>query len=73
MKNLVERVRRLGTRRDDGASAVEYGLLVALIAVIIAGAVAILGTTLRSSVQDSCAEVARGDADAVAACRAPAP
>ena len=54
MKNLVERLRRLGTRRDDGASAVEYGLLVALIAVIIAGAVALLGTTLRDTVNDSC-------------------
>ena len=71
MKNLVERVRRLGTRRDDGASAVEYGLLVALIAVVIAGAVAILGTTLKDSVKDSCREVANGDAAAVAACNAP--
>ena len=43
----------LGTRRDDGASAVEYGLLVALIAVVIAGAVALLGTTLRDTVNDS--------------------
>jgi pilus assembly protein Flp/PilA len=58
VKNLVERLRRLGTRRDDGASAVEYGLLVALIAVVIAGAVALLGTTLRSSVQHSCEKVA---------------
>ena len=58
VKNLVERLRRPGTRRDDGASAVEYGLLVALIAVIIAGAVAILGTTLRDRVRDSCEKVA---------------
>jgi pilus assembly protein Flp/PilA len=35
-------------RRDDGASAVEYGLLVALIAVIIAVAVATLGTNLQT-------------------------
>ena len=33
-------------RSDDGASAVEYGLLVALIAAIIVIAVAALGTTL---------------------------
>jgi pilus assembly protein Flp/PilA len=58
VKNLVERVRRLGTRRDDGASAVEYGLLVALIAVVIAGAVTLLGTTLRDTVEDSCKKVA---------------
>jgi len=64
VKNLVERVRRLGTRRDDGASAVEYGLLVALIAVVIAGAVALLGTTLRGTVQESCAKVATNAAAA---------
>jgi pilus assembly protein Flp/PilA len=58
VKNLVERVRRLGTRRDDGASAVEYGLLVALIAVVIASAVTILGTTLRDTVEESCRNVA---------------
>ena len=67
MKNLVERVRRLGARRDDGASAVEYGLLVALIAVVIAGAVALLGTTLRDTVRDTCAAVA-DDAAHVTAC-----
>jgi pilus assembly protein Flp/PilA len=71
VKNLVERLRRLGPRRDDGASAVEYGLLVALIAVVIAGAVAILGTTLEGSIKDSCVEVANGDAAAIAACNAP--
>jgi len=32
----------------DGASAVEYGLIVALIAVVIIVAVALLGTNLRS-------------------------
>ena len=58
MKNLVERLRRLSPRRDDGASAVEYGLLVALIAVVIAGAVAILGTTLDNTIRDSCEQVA---------------
>ena len=33
-------------QRDDGASAVEYGLLVALIAAIIVTAVATLGTKI---------------------------
>ena len=39
----------LATRRDDerGATAVEYGLMVALIAVVILGAVQALGTNLR--------------------------
>jgi pilus assembly protein Flp/PilA len=35
-------------RRDDrGATAVEYGMIVALIAVVIVGAVKLLGTTLN--------------------------
>ncbi len=44
LRNALLRLRR----RDDGASAVEYGLLVALIAVIIAVAVATLGTNLQT-------------------------
>ncbi|WP_084197171.1 Flp family type IVb pilin [Solimonas soli] len=34
-------------RDEEGASAVEYGLIVALIAVIIVGVVTILGTNVR--------------------------
>jgi pilus assembly protein Flp/PilA len=34
------------TREETGATAVEYGLIVGLIAVVIIGAVAILGGTL---------------------------
>ena len=34
-------------REEDGATAVEYGLMVALIAVVIIGAVTLLGTALR--------------------------
>jgi pilus assembly protein Flp/PilA len=32
---------------ESGAAAVEYGLLVALIAVVIIGAVTVLGTSIR--------------------------
>jgi pilus assembly protein Flp/PilA len=32
---------------DEGATAVEYGLMVALIAVVIIGAVALIGTNLN--------------------------
>ena len=35
------------TARDEGATAVEYGLMVALIAVVIIAAVTLLGTNLR--------------------------
>lgn len=39
-------------RRDDrGATAVEYGLMVALIAVVIIAAVTLIGTNLRTMFQ----------------------
>ena len=37
------------TRREEGATAVEYGLMVALIAVVIIGAVAVIGTNLSGT------------------------
>ena len=52
---------RLRKHRDEGASAVEYGLLVALIAVVVAGAVAAIGFALRdrfNSVHDCVAQSA---------------
>jgi pilus assembly protein Flp/PilA len=55
---LVNLVRRLRKRRDDGASAVEYGLLVALIAVVIAGAVTALGIALNNRLDAACDSVA---------------
>ena len=36
------------TRRDEGATAVEYGLMVALIAIVIIVAVTLLGTNLSN-------------------------
>ncbi|MGB7961824.1 MAG: Flp family type IVb pilin [Propionicimonas sp.] len=47
---------RLATRNDEGATAVEYGLMVALIAVAIVVTVGLLGeqlNTLFTSVTDS--------------------
>ena len=49
--NIQSRVLHAETQRtnqEEGAAAVEYGLLVALIAVIIIASVAVLGTTLRT-------------------------
>jgi pilus assembly protein Flp/PilA len=40
------------TREDSGATAVEYGLLVGLIAVVIIGAVVALGGTLSGLFTD---------------------
>ena len=46
MTSLGASLRR--SRREQGATAVEYGLMVALIAVVIIVAVALLGTNLSS-------------------------
>jgi len=43
---------RLQPREDEGATAVEYGLMVALIAVVIIGAVTTLGTNLSNVFND---------------------
>jgi pilus assembly protein Flp/PilA len=44
----MERLRKL-LRNETGASAVEYGLLVALIAAVIVGAVTLLGGNLQQT------------------------
>jgi pilus assembly protein Flp/PilA len=65
VKKLVGKLRSLG-KRDEGASAVEYGLLVALIAVVIAATIAFLGGALNTKFQESCDAVANGDAPCAA-------
>ncbi len=52
MKKLVRNLRAI-RKQDSGASAVEYGLMVALIAVVIAAAVALLGTGLNTAFDDT--------------------
>lgn len=47
MKNLLTKVKNF-IREEEGASAVEYGLLVALIAVAIIAAVTAVGTNLSN-------------------------
>jgi pilus assembly protein Flp/PilA len=47
MKSLLTKVKNF-IREEEGASAVEYGLLVALIAAVIIGAVTLLGQNLSS-------------------------
>jgi pilus assembly protein Flp/PilA len=46
MKYLASRVQALWATREEGATAVEYGLMVALIAVVIIVAVTALGGKL---------------------------
>jgi pilus assembly protein Flp/PilA len=45
MKNLVARF----VRDESGATAIEYGLIAALIAVVIIGAVQLIGTNLSAT------------------------
>lgn len=44
-------------KEEDGATAVEYGLMVALIAVVIITAVSLLGTNLSDKFTDVATEV----------------
>ena len=45
MKAIFKRFRK----NEDGATAIEYGLIAALIAVVIIGAVTVLGTQISAS------------------------
>jgi pilus assembly protein Flp/PilA len=47
MKNLLTKIKNF-VREEEGASAVEYGLLVSLIAVVIIVAVTAVGTSLSA-------------------------
>jgi pilus assembly protein Flp/PilA len=48
LSRLVKlQVKVAALRSDRGATAVEYGLMVALIAIVIIGAVTLLGTNLK--------------------------
>jgi pilus assembly protein Flp/PilA len=69
MKKAWQRLSQ-SRRRDDGASAVEYGLLVALIAVVIAGALALLGQALNNQLRTVCAKVSE---TATTTCTDPSP
>ena len=61
MLHFMQRITR--RRNEDGASAVEYGLLVAAIAAIIVIIVFALGRLVRDGFQDTCETMANEDAD----------
>ena len=46
---MMNRIRNTMTRSDEGASAVEYGLLIAAIAAVIVGIVFGLGLLIKGS------------------------
>ena len=52
----MERIKNF-FKDESGASAVEYGLLVALIAVVIIGAVTALGTSINTKFQSAASTI----------------
>ena len=62
MKLQLQYVRAMidSTRNDEGASAVEYGLLVAAIAAVIVIIVFALGGVIQEVFQNTCDEVSSG-------------
>jgi pilus assembly protein Flp/PilA len=64
---MLQKIRNLTARNDEGASAVEYGLLVAAIAAVIVVIVFALGGVIDEVFSDTCSEVQSG-ADTAATC-----
>ena len=69
---MLDRFRRNRTvHAEEGASAVEYGLLVALIAAIVVVAVFALGSLVRNVFQDTCTSIEQnGNSTSDAGCTA---
>jgi len=61
-KNMLERI-KFWNRDEEGATAVEYGIMVALIAVVIIVAVVALGDNLSTLFQDTADCIADPTAD----------
>jgi len=54
---MLTKIRKVTRRGDDGASAVEYGLLVAAIAALVVIIVFALGGLVRDVFQDTCTKI----------------
>lgn len=67
LRSLLPSVRR----DEDGASAVEYGLLVAGIAALIVAIVFLLGGAVKDSFGDTCGKIKSGGSTTATACTAP--
>ena len=64
---MLAYIRTIRATRDSGASAVEYGLLVAAIAALIVIVVFALGSVIKSVFKDTCNKVATGGGGAAVA------
>ncbi len=66
---MLEYIRSITSRRDEnGASAVEYGLLVAGIAALIVAIVFLFGGVIQKAFQGTCNRVKQGSSTAAATC-----
>lgn len=72
LRTLVDKLSPFRARDERGASAVEYGLLVAGIAAVIVAVVFFLGGTITSAFQDTCDKVDAKVDTANKSCAAPA-
>jgi len=60
---MLELIRSITRRDEDGASAVEYGLLVAGIAALIVALVFIFGGVVKDTFSKTCGKVSSGVAN----------
>ncbi len=60
---MITRIRTT-LRRDEGASAVEYGLLVAAIAALIVAVVFVLGGKVKAAFSTTCTAISSGQGGA---------
>ena len=67
MLTFMRKVRRRG-HGDDGASAVEYGLLVAAIAAVIVVVVFALGGVVKKKISKTCTAIANGGVTVTSNC-----
>jgi len=67
---MMNRIRNISSASasENGASAVEYGLLIAAIAAIVVGIVFGLGTIVKRSFAKTCSAVGISDASAATEC-----
>ena len=63
---MLNFLRNAADRRDEGASAVEYGLLVAAIAALVVLVVFALGGYVKGAFDKTCAEIKSNAADRTA-------
>lgn len=66
---MLEFIRNITTRRNqDGASAVEYGLLVAGIAALVVVIVFAFGGVIKSAFQGTCDKIKTGSGTTTSTC-----